>query len=274
MMIHRGGSVWQCGACGSYARAECSCCEPDPCGCGGLRLDPEHVLSMSQVPRLRTSRGITTGWAALPRVGGAVRLRNGRLEHAPLWDADGSWGRETGDLRIGAHWIINHEEACEPEWADPLFLRLTNRALGTDFTEYTCLRGFRAGERPGMNRPVQHDEHIWYYVHATRWRREVELRVRVEFLEPTAPRPRLLADAALIFEGGELDGMKLTGLGVWTSGRDGEVIATLPAKAIGVGPYRRYHEYLRPHGGDAELRERVKRWIVSEYRLWADGEVS
>lgn len=85
---------------------------------------------------------------------------------------------------------------------------------------------------------------------------------RVEFHErPNGPE-RLVADAALVFTGGILDGLRLEGFALWRSAED-EVYVTVPSRPCGMGGERRYFDYVR---GDSGAVKRLRQWVLGEYR--------
>jgi len=89
--------------------------------------------------------------------------------------------------------------------------------------------------------------------------------MRVLFVERENRPERLVCEAEIHFEEGELAGMRLVGFSLWRS-PEGEVFVTFPSRATGVGSDRRFFDYLRATDGDAETVKRVKAWILDQYR--------
>ena len=89
--------------------------------------------------------------------------------------------------------------------------------------------------------------------------------MRVQFVERASRPERLLCEAEIHFEEGQLAGTRLVGFSLWRS-LEGEVFVTFPSRALGGGSERRYFDYLRAADGDADTVKRVKAWIVAEYR--------
>lgn len=79
--------------------------------------------------------------------------------------------------------------------------------------------------------------------------------------------PNALAEAELIFEGPELEGLKLSGWTVWRT-RGGKMYITAPARAFGVGQKRQYFEYLRSAREHYPDTFRIKDMILAEYKKW------
>ncbi len=93
--------------------------------------------------------------------------------------------------------------------------------------------------------------------------------MRVEFVSRDKGPERLICEAEIVFETGELSGMRLVGFSVWRS-PDGSAFVTFPSRAFGAGNDRKYFDYLRSVDGTAEPVRRVKSWILESYR--AQGE--
>ena len=89
--------------------------------------------------------------------------------------------------------------------------------------------------------------------------------VQVHFVARENGPERLVTEAEIHFEEGELAGTRRVGFSLWRS-PEGEVFVTFPSRALGVGSERRYFDYLRAVDGDAETVKRVKAWILDEYR--------
>ena len=89
--------------------------------------------------------------------------------------------------------------------------------------------------------------------------------MRVQFVERESRPERLVCEAEIHFEEGELAGTRLVGFSLWRS-PEGEVYVTFPSRAFGAGNERRYFDYLRAVDGTAEPIKRVKAWILEEYR--------
>ena len=90
--------------------------------------------------------------------------------------------------------------------------------------------------------------------------------MRVQFVTKEHGPDRLVCEAELVFdEAGPLAGMKLVGFSLWRSA-DGEVFATLPARAFGAGADRRFFDLLRPAENNApEAARRFKAWLLEQY---------
>ena len=88
--------------------------------------------------------------------------------------------------------------------------------------------------------------------------------MRVQFVERESRPERLVCEAEIHFEEGELAGTRLVGFSLWRS-PEGEILVTFPSRALGGGSERRYFDYLRAVDGDAETIKRVKGWILEEY---------
>ena len=89
--------------------------------------------------------------------------------------------------------------------------------------------------------------------------------MRVQFVEKVNGPERLVCDAEILFDEGELAGMKLVGFSVWR-GAEGDVYVTFPSRAFGTAADRKYFDYLRsiePGGGGGR---KVKDWILEMYR--------
>jgi hypothetical protein len=79
-----------------------------------------------------------------------------------------------------------------------------------------------------------------------------------------------LADAELPFVGGELDGLKLIGFGVWIRrGGDGYNV-TFPARQFTIHGERRFFALLRATGNPA-AQDQVRRLVIEAY-LATDGQ--
>jgi hypothetical protein len=72
-----------------------------------------------------------------------------------------------------------------------------------------------------------------------------------------------LADAELHFSGGELDGLKLIGFGVW-SRQDGKRLVTFPARQFTVGGERRSFSLLRAVENPA-AQARLRDFVMQAY---------
>jgi hypothetical protein len=86
--------------------------------------------------------------------------------------------------------------------------------------------------------------------------------VRVQFVERVNGPERLVCDAEILFEEGELARMKLVGFSLWRS-TDGHVYLTVPFRAFGAGTGRRYFDYLRSTEGISSVVKGVKDWILA-----------
>jgi hypothetical protein len=89
--------------------------------------------------------------------------------------------------------------------------------------------------------------------------------MRVLFVERESRPERLLCEAEIHFEEGQLADTRLVGFSLWRN-LEGEIFVTFPSRALGVGLDRKYFDYLRAVNGDAETLKRVKAWILDEYR--------
>ena len=89
--------------------------------------------------------------------------------------------------------------------------------------------------------------------------------MRVQFVERESRPERLVCEAEIHFEEGQLAGTRLVGFSLWRS-PEGEIFVTFPSRALGVGSDRKYFDYLRAINGDGETVKRVKAWILDEYR--------
>ena len=76
--------------------------------------------------------------------------------------------------------------------------------------------------------------------------------------------PGKLADAELHFIGGELDGLKLIGFGVWERRTGGGRNVTFPARQYSVNGERRSFAVLRPIA-DVSAQERVRDLVLQAY---------
>ena len=89
--------------------------------------------------------------------------------------------------------------------------------------------------------------------------------MRVQFVTRENGLERLVCEAEVIFEEGQLAGTKLVGFSLWRS-PEGEVYVTFPSRAFGASQERRYFDYLRSVEGDSSVTKRVKEWIVGEFQ--------
>jgi hypothetical protein len=89
--------------------------------------------------------------------------------------------------------------------------------------------------------------------------------MRVQFVEKTNGPERLVCDAEILFDEGQLAGMKLVGFSVWR-GAEGDVYVTFPSRAFGTATDRKYFDYLRAIEAGAAGGRKVKDWILDEYR--------
>ena len=90
--------------------------------------------------------------------------------------------------------------------------------------------------------------------------------MRVQFVEKANGPERLVCDAEILFDEGQLAGMKLVGFAVWR-GAEGDVYVTFPSRAFGTATDRKFFDYLRavepgPAGG-----RKVKDWILEEFKV-------
>ena len=89
--------------------------------------------------------------------------------------------------------------------------------------------------------------------------------MRVQFVDKANGPERLVCDAEILFDEGELAGMKLVGFSVWR-GAEGDVYVTFPSRAFGTATDRKYFDYLRSIEAGAANGRKVKDWILEEYR--------
>jgi len=89
--------------------------------------------------------------------------------------------------------------------------------------------------------------------------------MHVQFVPRENGPERLVTEAEIVFEEGELRGTRLVGFCLWRS-PEGEIYVTFPSRAFGVASERRYFDYLRAVDGSGETVKRVKEWILGEYR--------
>jgi hypothetical protein len=88
--------------------------------------------------------------------------------------------------------------------------------------------------------------------------------MRVDFVYREGAPERLVCEAEIVFEDGPLVGMKLVGFSLWKA-PDGDIYATFPSRAFGLGAERRFFDYLRSLDGDMKSVKRVKSWLVDKY---------
>jgi hypothetical protein len=71
----------------------------------------------------------------------------------------------------------------------------------------------------------------------------------------------------VIFEDGQLTGMKLVGFSLWRS-PEGEIYVTFPSRAFGTGNDRKFFDFIRSVDGalGSAAAKGLKEWIVSEYK--------
>ena len=89
--------------------------------------------------------------------------------------------------------------------------------------------------------------------------------MRVYFRAPKHGPERLVCEAEIHFEEGQLSGMRLLGFGLWRDGQ-GQLDVTFPSRTKGTGEERLYVDYLRSVKGEAGAVRRVKAWILDQYR--------
>ena len=89
--------------------------------------------------------------------------------------------------------------------------------------------------------------------------------MRVQFVEKVNGPERLVCDAEILFDDGELAGMKLVGFSVWR-GAEGDIYVTFPSRAFGTATDRKYFDYLRSIEPGAAGGRKVKDWILEVYR--------
>jgi hypothetical protein len=90
--------------------------------------------------------------------------------------------------------------------------------------------------------------------------------MRVQFVEKANGPERLVCDAEILFDEGQLAGMKLVGFAVWR-GAEGDVYVTFPSRAFGTATDRKFFDYLRAIEAGAAGGRKVKDWILEEYRV-------
>lgn len=91
------------------------------------------------------------------------------------------------------------------------------------------------------------------------------MKATIKILLNTEPNPRSkLADAELHFEGGVLDGTRLTGFAIWKRQNGEGVMVTVPARQFTVHGERRDFMLLRP-AGDSEALARVRHVVREAY---------
>jgi len=90
--------------------------------------------------------------------------------------------------------------------------------------------------------------------------------MRVQFVEKANGPERLVCDAEILFDEGQLSGMKLVGFAVWR-GAEGDVYVTFPSRAFGTATDRKFFDYLRPVEAGVAGGRKVKDWILEEYRV-------
>ena len=90
--------------------------------------------------------------------------------------------------------------------------------------------------------------------------------MQLNFVEKAEGPERLVCEAEVLFdEVGPLGGLKLVGFSLWR-GADGELHVTLPSRASGSGPERRFFDYVRSIDGTPGEPRRLKAWIVEQFR--------
>src|SRR4029077_17254138 len=90
--------------------------------------------------------------------------------------------------------------------------------------------------------------------------------VKITTKEKSNP-PGKLAEAALHFTEGVLDGLKLIGFGIWERRTGGGRNVTFPARTYSVNGERRSFALLRPTG-DATAQNRVRDLILEAYATY------
>lgn len=90
--------------------------------------------------------------------------------------------------------------------------------------------------------------------------------MRVEFVSRDNGPERLVCEAEVVFDDpGPFWNTKLVGFALWYD-QMGDLYVTLPARAFGIGPERKYFDYLRSVDGEGSNIKNVKSWIIAEYR--------
>jgi hypothetical protein len=74
-----------------------------------------------------------------------------------------------------------------------------------------------------------------------------------------------LADAELQFIGGELDGLKLLGFGIWRQRNGSGQNVTFPARHFTVNGERRNFSLLRPVINDSHSQDRLRELVLQAY---------
>jgi hypothetical protein len=94
--------------------------------------------------------------------------------------------------------------------------------------------------------------------------------VTEEKVEIVPPQPRSpawkLAEAEISFEGGLLDGVKLTGFTI-AEGRDGKLRLTMPQKEYMKGGQKQYWDFIQPVLHTTSIG-RLRDLIFAEYDRW------
>ena len=90
--------------------------------------------------------------------------------------------------------------------------------------------------------------------------------MRVQFVEKANGPERLVCDAEILFDEGQLAGMKLVGFAVWR-GAEGDVYVTFPSRAFGTATDRKFFDYLRPIEAGVAGGRKVKDWILEEFKV-------
>lgn len=83
---------------------------------------------------------------------------------------------------------------------------------------------------------------------------------------------RYVADAAVHFDEGLLEGAKLVGFSLWRSA-EGEVYVTFPSRSFGAGGERRFYDLLRAPENPEAIR-RIKDAIVQAWHQRESDDIT
>lgn len=93
---------------------------------------------------------------------------------------------------------------------------------------------------------------------------------KIEIVPPHQRSPAWkLAEAEISFEGGVLDGVKLTGFTI-TEGRDGKLRLTMPQKEYLKGGQKQYWDFIQPVLHPTSIG-RLRDTILDEYEKWKEA---
>lgn len=91
--------------------------------------------------------------------------------------------------------------------------------------------------------------------------------MRIEFITSDNMPAKKLADAEIVFEEGDLAGLRLAGFAVWKGESGGFV--TFPSRAYNVGAERKYYNFLSSTSDDKKAEYRLKDTIM---KAWKSGD--